>query len=202
MRVKKLFRATKRNWSLIIGSLVVAIGIIVIITALSGVSQIPEKQINGQVKVPMTSQELPKEVVDMLESIKRNRTPPTSLSVTRWEIDEKGKNIVLYRAYMREDLINELQGKNIAGWTITVVEDTEYLEEIEFVREELMKLEKNPKLHIAGFVMSNDKVDGKVIYMWVYEFIPENQGLEGMKIRNWTIHTFVSPTPNQTPRKV
>lgn len=193
----KLHRAIKGNRSLIIGGLVAAIGIIVIMAVFSGIFQIPKDHNVGQVNGQMTSQELPKEVAENLQSIVYNIKPPTSLSVTRWEIDEKAKNIVLYEAYMREDLKNKLQGKNIAGWTITVLKDTEYLNEKAYVWAELMKLENDPKLQIAGFVTA----DEKEIMMWVYEFIPENQGLEGMKIRNWTIHTFVSPTPPPTPSK-
>ena len=193
----KLNRVKKGSLSLIMGSLVAAIGIIIIVAVFSGVFQTLKDYDDGQVNGQMSSQELPTEVSEKLESIVDNIKPPTNLSVTRWEIDKKRKNIILYEADMDKDLISELQGKNIAGWKITVLEDTEYLNEKAYVWEELMKLENDHKLQIAGFVTG----DQKEIIMWVYKFIPENRGLNGMKIRNWTIHTFVSPTPPPTPSK-
>ena len=183
---------------MIMATLVAAISIIIIIIAVfPGVFQTAKDQNNEQVNINMTSQELPKEVSEKLESIIDRRIPPSSFFATRWEIDEKTKNIILYGVDMDEDLKNELQGEKIAGWTITVLEDTEYLNGKKYVWAELMKLEKDPKLNIAGFVLEPEK-DNYVVIMWVYKFIPENRGLEGMKIHNWTIHTFVSPTPPPT----
>lgn len=193
----KLKRVQEGSRFLIMSGLVSAIGIIVIVAVFFGVFQTVKDQNDERVNVHMTSQKLPKEVKEQLESIVDKIKPPTSLSDTRWEIDEKRRIITLYEAYMHEDLKNKLQGKNIAGWRITVLKDTEYLDEIAYIRAELMKLEKDSKLQIAGFDMSSDNE----IIMWVYKFIPENRELEGMKIHNWTIHTFVSPTPPPTPSK-
>jgi hypothetical protein len=132
----------------------------------------------------MTLNELNETLTDKLDRIEERN----SFTVTRREVDEDQKNVTLYEIYMNEDQIAELQGKEIGGWTITVLPDTDYMKEMDAARAEIMEMKKNPEFQISGSSMTAGNV--KEIELWVYNRTPENEALEGKVIRGWTIHVY------------
>ena len=133
----------------------------------------------------MTLDELNKTLAVELDRIDREK----GFVITKREVDEDQKNITLYEIYMNDDQIAELQGKEIGDWTISVIPDTEYMDEIEAVWAEVMEMKKNSELQISGSSFTVNP-DLKEIELWVSNRTPENQALEGKMIDEWTIHVY------------
>ena len=133
----------------------------------------------------MTLDELNETLAVELDRINKEK----AFVITRREVDENQKNITLYEIYMNDDQIVEFQGKKIGDWKISVIPDTKYMDEIEAVWAEIMEMEKNPELQISGSSFTVNP-DIKEVELWVYNRTPENQGLEGKMIDEWTIHVY------------
>ena len=147
-------------------------------------------------KVVEMERELPLEIQEELDDVRREK----GFAVTRGVIDETNRTIVLYVVGMSDKQLNRLQEKRVGNWTVTSVPDIEYIRKMETTRAELMRLEKDPKMQIAGFTMDVGPGETEV-NMWVYNLTPENQALDGQKIHGWTIHIWKALTPTPTGTK-
>ncbi len=148
-------------------------------------------------KVVEMERELPLEIQEELDNVRREK----GFAVTRGGvIDETNRTIVLYVVGMSDKQLNRLQEKRVGNWTVTSILDIEYIRKMETTRAELMRLEKDPKMQIAGFTMDVGPGETEV-NMWVYNLTPENQALDGQKIHGWTIHIWKTLTPTPTGTK-
>lgn len=104
--------------------------------------------------------------------------------VTRKEIDAEQKILIIYEAGMTDDQIAELEKKKIGGWKVMVQPDVDYINEKKAAMAEIMELQKDPELQIAGFMPGGDE---KEVIVWVYNRTPENEALHGKVIHGWKI---------------
>lgn len=141
----------------------------------------------------MTEKKLPDVISKELDRAQQEK----GFYVRKWEMDTDQKKVVLFVVDMSEEQINDLQGKKIDGWVITVTPDMEYITRMEAARSELMRLEQDPKMQIAGFSMEVGPGENNV-NMWVYNHTPENQALDSKEIHGWTVHVWVALTPTKT----
>ena len=141
----------------------------------------------------MTQEELPEDVKEEVKAIRCY----SKFSISKWKFDSKNKQITIYAIDIQDkDEVDDLQAKQISNWTIKIIHDVAYEEKRDQVWTELLELEENPELQIAGFDMGAGEVN-----MWVYNLTPENQALDGQKIHGWTIHIWKALTPTPTGTK-
>lgn len=164
---------------------IVALVFIGIVLFLSGFSQEDGNYENERVIENITLDELNETLAVELDRIDREKV----FVITKREVGENQKTIVLYEIYMNDNQIAELQGKEIGDWKISVIPDTKYMDEIEAIHAEIWEMEKNPELQISGSSFTVDP-DLKEVELWVYNRTPENQALEGKMIDGWTIHVY------------
>lgn len=119
-----------------------------------------------------------------------------SFVIIKWEIDATNGTIVLYVVGMSDEQRDVLQERKIDSWTVTALPDTEYITRMEAARSELMQLEQDPELQIAGFSMEVGPGENNV-NMWVYNLTPENQALDGRVVHGWTVHVWKALTPTE-----
>ena len=182
----KLYHSIKGKPFLLFIIAVAALFIVCIVLLLSGFFQDNGNNENEEVIDNMTIEDLPEEVQKEIKNIKY---PSRNFSISKWEIDSKNKQIVIYAFNIRaKDELNSLhpQGMQIGEWSFKVIHDTEYEEEMKAAAAYFQEMKKNrPELEIAGIGMSSKEVD-----MWVYNRTPENLALDGTVILNRTIHVY------------
>jgi hypothetical protein len=181
-------REKLRNKVVVIALLVI---VIVAICSVLYWTQLTMQQ-NETKEMKEMKEELPLAVQKELDNLKEEK----SFTVIRWESDATNRTIVLYVVEMSKEQLNTLQEKKIDNWTVTAVPDTEYITRMEAARSELMRLEQDPKMQIAGFSMEVGPGENNV-NMWVYNRTPENQELNGKEIHGWTVHVWVALTPTE-----
>ena len=106
--------------------------------------------------------------------------------VTKWELNDEQKDIIIYEVGMNDDQIAKLEDKTICGWNISVRSDINYINEKKAAMAEIRELEKDPELQIAGFMSAADREE-KTVIVWVYNRTPENEALDGKVIHGWKI---------------
>lgn len=133
------------------------------------------------------------EVVENMAPDKLNETIKNELKqmellhmVTKWEIDAEQKDITIYEVGMTDDQIAELEKKTIGGRNVSVLPDTDYINEKEAAMAEIRELKKDPELQISAFMPDADREE-KVVIIWVLNRTPENDALDGKVIHGWKI---------------
>ncbi len=139
----------------------------------------------------MTADELPDEVKEEMENIVQSADIG---SIRKWEFDPQNKQatISVFFVPKRND-VDAVQGKQVAGWTFTVVHNLEderaYEKEREQVVAELLRFQKDhPELQISSFATSPTQID-----VWVRNLTPENEALNGTTMHNRTVLIQWSP---------
>jgi hypothetical protein len=133
----------------------------------------------------MTADELPDEVKEEMENIVQSADIG---SIRKWEFDPQNKQatISVFFVPKRND-VDAIQGKQVGGWTFTVVHNLEderaYEKDREHLVAELMQFKKDhPELQISGFATSSTQID-----VWVRNLTPENEALNGTVMYNRTV---------------
>ena len=132
-----------------------------------------------------TEHELPAEIQSEIERLLLE----PEMHITRWSVNtaEKRVDIFVYKLTPENERLN---GKIIDGWTMNISEDIEFKREVEKLNAELERLKEKPEMEIAGWVISNKRVD-----IFVYNLTPENQQLHGKTIDGWKVHVWKSLLP-------
>ncbi|WP_342685927.1 MULTISPECIES: hypothetical protein [unclassified Methanoculleus] len=147
---------------------------------------VPEDVRQALKEANMTAEELPEEVREEIEHLRpyKNR----EFIIMRWEFDSEDK-LVIIRAFSIQDekKVKAIQGKQVGGWTFTVIHDPEYekeyKKEFEQLGAELVQFQKDhPELQISGFVTSPTEIE-----IWVRNLTPENEALNGTVMHNRTV---------------
>ncbi|WP_292408139.1 hypothetical protein [Methanoculleus sp. UBA377] len=129
----------------------------------------------------MTPDELPDEVKEEMENIARFVEIG---GIRKWELDPLNKQATIYAYSIPEkNDVDAVQGKQVAGWTFTVIHDLEYEKERERVVAELLQFQKDhPELQISSFAVSPTE-----IWVWVRNLTPETEALNGTTMHNRTV---------------
>ena len=129
----------------------------------------------------MTPDELPDEVKEEMENIARFVEIG---GIRKWELDPLNKQATIYVYSIPEkNDVDAVQGKQVAGWTFTVIHDLEYEKERERVVAELLQFQKDhPELQISSFAVSPTE-----IWVWVRNLTPETEALNGTTMHNRTV---------------
>ncbi|WP_342771695.1 hypothetical protein [Methanoculleus sp. UBA331] len=129
----------------------------------------------------MTADELPDEVKEEMENIARFVEIG---GIRKWELDPLNKQATIYVYSIPEkNDVDAVQGKQVAGWTFTVIHDLEYEKERERVVAELLQFQKDhPELQISSFAVSPTE-----IWVWVRNLTPETEALNGTTMHNRTV---------------
>ncbi|QSZ68283.1 hypothetical protein RJ40_12650 [Methanofollis aquaemaris] len=173
-----------------VGTVIIVLVIICFAVLMVEELQSPEKTEDTKETENMTLEELPEDLKDEIEHIRLY----SKFGISKLELDAKNKHLVIYAFDITDEKeVSDLQGKQISNWTIQIVHDVDYEKERDQIRTELMELEKDPELQIAGFDLSTEEIN-----VWVYERTPENQALDGKEIHGWTVHVWVALTPTET----
>lgn len=172
-------------------AIIIAVAIMLIfciVLFMSGFFQENENYENKEVE-NMTLEDLPEEVQKEIENLK---FPPRNFSISKYEIESKNKQIIVYVFNIRDEgEVNSLQSLQVGEWSFKFIHDIGYEEEMDMAAEYFEEMKKNhPELEIAGFGISSKELE-----MWVYNRTTENQALDGKDILNRTIHVYVCSTP-------
>ena len=176
----KLKQLIVRKSSLAIVVIVAILVIFCIALFLSGFFQESEKYENEEVIENMTFDALNETINVELKQIELMHM------VTKWELNDEQKDIIIYEVGMNDDQIAKLEDKTICGWNISVQSDIDYINEKEAATAEIMELKKDPELQISGFMSAADREE-KTVIVWVYNRTPENEALDGKVIHGWKI---------------
>lgn len=139
----------------------------------------------------MTPEELSDEVKEEMKNIVQSAEIG---SIRTWELDPQNKQATVYvYSIPKENDVDAIQGKQVDGWTFTVIHDVNYEKEhekdLEQLAAELMQLQKDhPELQISSFATSATEID-----MWVFNRTPENEALNGTVMHNRTVLIYWSP---------
>lgn len=186
-----IIQGIKRRQTLGIIIVIIAFVIVGFTLLMLGGSQSPEKNRDMEGTENMTLEQLPENLKEEIRYIKMHYR---GFGISKWEFDSKNNQVIIYAFnIISENKVNDLQGKQISNWTIKVVHDVSYEKKYNLIWAELMELENDPELQIAGFDMDTEEIN-----IWVLNRTPKNEELDGKEIHGSTIHIWVSPTPPQT----
>lgn len=139
----------------------------------------------------LTADELSDEVIEEIENIVQSAEIG---SVRKWELDPRNKQATIYvYSVPDENDVDAVQGRQVDGWTFTVIHDLDYekkyKKELKQLGAELVQIQNDHlELQIVGFATSATEIQ-----VWVANRTPENEALNGTVMHGRTVLIEWSP---------
>lgn len=197
----------KNRTSLIVTTMIIIIAVLFMYLWISGIFATgvttldkPSVNITPELKDTNSSPiKLPSELRNELRTLEWKY----SIGFSKWNYDPIENEIILYDyPTFNENVVKNLQGKQIGNFTIRIQHDTEFETTRVKVREQLWQLHTNPDYQLARISMITDPFGdppGNYAELWVYNSTPENKKLDNTVIQGWTILVYpMAPLPADT----